>query len=112
MPSLGLDAASAAAVTEDQRGNLAQGPVTAQPTSRPKPPNGVKLISARETVRTLHLPLGRMVLCLDCETCFEIGTDRCPVCGSGTWASVARAFSAGDMTHEGHRGARSAAFER
>jgi len=90
MPSLGLDAASAAAVTEDQRGNLAQGPVTAQPTSRPKPPNGVKLLRARETVRTLHLPLGRTVLCLDCETCFEIGADRCPVCGSGTWASVAR----------------------
>jgi hypothetical protein len=38
----------------------------------------------------LHLPLGRTALCLDCETCFEIGTDRCPVCGSGTWASVAR----------------------
>jgi len=90
MPSLGLDAASAAAVTEDQRGNLAQGPVTAQPTSRPKPPNGVKLISARETVRTSHLPLGCMVLCLDWETCFEIGTDRCPVFGSGLCASVPR----------------------
>jgi hypothetical protein len=50
----------------------------------------VRLTRARETVKPLHLPLGRTALCLDCETCFEIGTDRCPVCGSGTWASVAR----------------------
>src|SRR2546428_2623100 len=77
-------------------GNLTRGAVTEQPRSRPKPPNGVKLISARATVRTLHLPLGRTVLCLDCETCFEIGADRGPVCGSGTWASVAR------FLHGGH----------
>jgi len=43
-----------------------------------------------DTVRTWHLPLGRIALCLDCETCFEIGTDPWPACGSGTWASVAR----------------------
>jgi len=41
--------------------------------------------------------LGRTALCLDCETCFEIGTDRCPVCGSGAWASVAR-FLHGRLT--------------
>jgi hypothetical protein len=55
-----------------------------------KRPNGVKLMNGRETVRTLHLPLRRTALCLDCETCFEIGSGPCPVCGSGTWASVAR----------------------
>jgi len=71
-------------------GNLTRGPVTEQPTNRPRRPKVVKLTRARETVKTLHLPLGRTALCLDCETCFEIGTDRCPVCGSGTWASVAR----------------------
>jgi hypothetical protein len=50
----------------------------------------MKLMNSQETVRTLHLPLHRMALCLDCETCFEIGSNSCPVCGSGTWASVAR----------------------
>jgi rRNA maturation endonuclease Nob1 len=50
----------------------------------------MNLISERKTARTLHLPLYRMALCLDCETCFEIGRDRCPACGSGTWASVGR----------------------
>ena len=41
-------------------------------------------------VRTLRLRLDQVVLCLDCETCFEIGSDPCPACGSGMWASVAR----------------------
>jgi hypothetical protein len=41
------------------------------------------------TGSTLHLPLGRLALCLDCETCFEVGTDACPACGSRMWASVA-----------------------
>ncbi len=40
--------------------------------------------------RTLHLRLDQVALCLDCETCFEIGPDPCPACGSGMWASVAR----------------------
>lgn len=42
------------------------------------------------TVRTFHLPLHRTALCLDCDTCFEMGAGRCPACGSGMWASVAR----------------------
>jgi len=42
------------------------------------------------TGSTLQLPLGRVALCLDCETCFEVGSDACPACGSRIWASVAR----------------------
>jgi len=38
----------------------------------------------------LHVPLRRLALCLDCETCFEVGSDTCPACGSRMWASVAR----------------------
>ena len=47
-------------------------------------------MSAWATGNTLHLPLGRLALCLDCETCFEVGLDACPACGSQMWASVAR----------------------
>jgi hypothetical protein len=36
------------------------------------------------TGSTLHLPLGRLALCLDCETCFEVGSDACPACGIRT----------------------------
>jgi hypothetical protein len=79
--------------------------------SRPKRLNDMWLLSGRKTARTLHLPLGRTALCLDCETCFDIGTDRCPVCGSGAWASVAR-FLDGRLTDERHAGARSVAFGR
>jgi len=50
-----------------------------------------------DTVRTVHLPLRRIALCLDCETCYQIGTGPCPTCGSGTWAPVAR-FLTGDLT--------------
>ncbi len=37
-----------------------------------------------------HLPLSRLVLCLDCEQCFELGTSVCPACGSETWTPLAR----------------------
>jgi hypothetical protein len=50
----------------------------------------MNLTNANDTVRTSHLPLGRIALCLDCDACFEIGTNPCPACGSRTWASVAR----------------------
>jgi len=40
--------------------------------------------------RALQLPLGRLALCLDCDTCFELGADPCPACGGRVWASVAR----------------------
>lgn len=39
---------------------------------------------------TLHLPLRRLGLCLDCEECFEIGHDACPACGSEAWVALAR----------------------
>ena len=29
--------------------------------------------NGRATASTYHLPLGRVALCLDCETCFKIG---------------------------------------
>jgi hypothetical protein len=51
------------------------------------------------TGNTLHLPLGRLALCLDCETCFEVGLDACPACGSRMWASVAR-FLDRRLTHD------------
>lgn len=39
---------------------------------------------------TLNVPLRRVVLCLDCERCFEIGPDCCGACGSETWVALAR----------------------
>lgn len=38
----------------------------------------------------LHIPLKRLALCLDCEVCFDIGTERCPACDSATWVPLAR----------------------
>jgi hypothetical protein len=38
----------------------------------------------------LHFPLARLALCLDCEMCFEIGSDQCPACGSETWSPLSR----------------------
>jgi len=37
-----------------------------------------------------HIPVARLALCLDCEVCFEIGPEKCPACGSATWAPLAR----------------------
>ena len=35
------------------------------------------------TVRpSLHVPLNRFALCLDCEECFEFVIDACPACSS------------------------------
>ncbi|HXH85042.1 MAG TPA: hypothetical protein VNN07_19190 [Candidatus Tectomicrobia bacterium] len=39
---------------------------------------------------TIHIPLRRLALCLDCEECFEIGQDECPACGSQTWSTLSR----------------------
>ena len=41
-------------------------------------------------VARIHVPLMRLGLCLDCEECFEIGSDSCPACGSETWMPLAR----------------------
>lgn len=48
--------------------------------------------SARLGLRAVrvHFPLMRLGLCLDCEECFEIGSDSCPACGSETWMPLAR----------------------
>src|SRR5215470_8663267 len=37
-----------------------------------------------------HLPLRRLALCLDCETCFEIGTSSCPACGGHSWVLLSK----------------------
>ena len=42
----------------------------------------------------LHFPLRRLALCLDCDSCFEIGPGSCPACGSETLAPLARFFQA------------------
>jgi hypothetical protein len=43
------------------------------------------------TVRpSVHVPLNRLVLCLDCEECFEVGLEACPACSSATWVPLAR----------------------
>lgn len=39
---------------------------------------------------SIHLPLTRLALCLDCEECFELGPDACPACSSVTWMPLAR----------------------
>lgn len=44
----------------------------------------------RKPAPTVHLPLRRLALCLDCEECFEIGFDACPACGSEAWVALAR----------------------
>jgi hypothetical protein len=44
----------------------------------------------RRPAPTIHLPLRRLALCLDCEECFEIGFDACPACGSEAWVALAR----------------------
>jgi hypothetical protein len=38
---------------------------------------------------TAHLPLRRLVLCLDCEACFLIGPPSCPACSGRTSMPVA-----------------------
>jgi hypothetical protein len=48
------------------------------------------------TVRpSLHVPLNRLALCLDCEECFEVGLDACPACSSASWVSLARFIGGG-----------------
>src|SRR5207245_11506963 len=38
----------------------------------------------RSTALSLHLPLRRLALCLDCEACFGIGAPSCPACGGAS----------------------------
>lgn len=39
---------------------------------------------------SIHLPLTRLALCLDCEECFALGPDACPACSSESWTPLAR----------------------
>lgn len=52
--------------------------------------NDMRLTTAPDATRGIHVPLRRLALCLDCETCFVIGTGTCPACGSDSWAALAR----------------------
>jgi hypothetical protein len=59
-----------------------------------------------------YLPLRRLVLCLDCETCFDIAAPGCPTCGSESWAVLGRFIAdawskrlgAGDRPDHGPQG--------
>ena len=56
-------------------------------------PDGVRVPRPAITGRdapSVHLPLRRLALCLDCDECFDLGYGTCPVCGSSTWSPVAR----------------------
>ena len=44
-----------------------------------------------------HLPLRRLVLCLDCETCFEIGISSCPACGGHSWVLLSKFLNHGPL---------------
>jgi len=44
-----------------------------------------------------HLPLRRLALCLDCETCFDIAASACPACGGGAWVLLARFLNQGPL---------------
>jgi hypothetical protein len=39
---------------------------------------------------SVHLPLRRLALCIDCDECFELGLAACPACSSETWTPLAR----------------------
>ena len=44
----------------------------------------------RSATPSLHVPLRRLALCLDCEACFDVGTPSCPACSGDTWIPLAR----------------------
>jgi hypothetical protein len=50
---------------------------------------------SRAVPAAIHLPLGKLALCLDCEECFVVGPKTCPACGSGTWSPLARFLDLG-----------------
>jgi hypothetical protein len=45
---------------------------------------------AHNVTRSLHWPLRRLALCLDCDECFELGLRACPACSSETWTTLSR----------------------
>lgn len=44
----------------------------------------------RSTALSLHLPLRRLALCVDCEACFDIGMPSCPGCGGDSWVLLTK----------------------
>ena len=57
----------------------------------------VHIRHTRSTTLSLHLPLRRLALCLDCEACFEIGASSCPACGGDTWVLLAKFLDQGPL---------------
>ncbi len=53
------------------------------------------LRDVRTVSPSLHVPLNRLALCLDCEECFEVGLEACPACSSETWVTLARFVGGG-----------------
>jgi hypothetical protein len=45
---------------------------------------------ARSAALSLHLPLRRLALCVDCEACFDIALPSCPGCGGGSWVLLTK----------------------
>ena len=66
---------------------------------------------SRALVDSLHLPLKKLALCLDCDECFELGHEVCPACGSATWTPAAR-FLKLVSEAEPHRGSKIRTFSR
>lgn len=60
----------------------------------------MRTIHTARKAPVLHFPLRRLALCLDCDSCFELGPGTCPACGSETLAPLARFFQS-----NGHGGA-------
>jgi hypothetical protein len=57
----------------------------------------VHIRHTRGTTLSLHLPLRRLALCLDCEACFEIGISSCPACGGDTWVLLSKFLDQGPL---------------
>jgi hypothetical protein len=57
----------------------------------------VHIRHTRSTAPSLHLPLRRLALCLDCEACFEIGVSSCPACGGDTWVLLSKFLDQGPL---------------
>jgi len=53
----------------------------------------VKTTHPAKKAPLLHFPFRRLAICLDCDSCFELGPGSCPACGSGTIAPLARFFN-------------------
>ena len=51
--------------------------------------SGRRGIRKVERTPALHIPLARLALCADCDSCFEI-VDVCPACAGTTIISLGR----------------------